>query len=360
MNIGIIGVGVIAVGNHIPAYRELGHSVVALADNAPGRAEKFARQLSVPDFYEDYNVLLARDDIDAVSVCVPTFLHEQVAVDALRAGKHVYLEKPPALDEAGIFNIYNTAQETKRTLLVGSNSIYHPQYKIAKDIVDSGRLGNVYVVKVNRAQRRDIPNGWMTKKKYTRGFAIMEGVTHNLDGSLYLLGEPRPLAVTCVTYNMFANYKPLRYGYPMDAVESGQWSGEPKETEDAVLAMVSLEGGCTIMVEAFRACNAEKMYNVKLYGDKAGMLIDHKRIYWDQKEGGLTLYEEVQHGVLTESELDFTNRKWSHTDAIGHFLDCIKTGEQTISNGKRAVSIMKIVDGMFESAEQGGRQVMLK
>jgi predicted dehydrogenase len=165
MNIGIIGAGVIAVNGHIPAYRQLGHTILAVADNAPNRAEKFSKQLDIPSSYEDYHQLLDRDDIDAVSVCVPTFLHEQVGVDALKAGKHVYLEKPPAFDEGGIRHIYETARETGRILLVGSNSLYQPQYKIAKELVNSGRLGNVYVTKVNRVHRRDIPNGWMMKKQ---------------------------------------------------------------------------------------------------------------------------------------------------------------------------------------------------
>jgi predicted dehydrogenase len=357
MNIGIIGVGVIAVGAHIPAYRLLGHNIVALADNAPGRAEKFAKELGVPSFYEDYHKLLARDDIDAVSVCVPTFLHEQVGVDAMEAGKHLFLEKPPAFDEKGIKHIYEVAQKTGRILLVGSHSIYLPHYRIAKELVDSGRLGTVYVAKVNRAHRRDIPNGWMTNKRYTRGFAITEGVTHNLDQILYLLNEPKPQSVTCVTYNMFANYPPLTYGYPMDSVESGKWSG-PKETEDAVLGMIGFEGGLTIQLECFRASNAEETYNLKLYGDKAGLLIDHRKI-GSVDPGGLILYEEVQREVFTESNLEFKKSKMTHLDAIAHFIECAETGKQTISNGRRAIAIMKIIDALFASADQNGRQIIL-
>jgi predicted dehydrogenase len=358
MNIGIIGVGVIAVGGHIPAYRGLGHTVAALADNAPGRAEKFARELGVPSFYEDYHQMLSRDDIDAVSVCVPTFLHEQVGIDVLEAGKHLYLEKPPAFDEAGIKHIYDISRKTKKVLLVGSNSIYQPQYKIVKTLVDSGRLGNIYVAKVNRAHRRDIPNGWMTKKRFTRGFAIMEGVTHNLDQILYLLDEPEPEYITCVTYNMFADYPPLSYGYPMDSVESGVWSG-PKETEDAVLAMIGFKNGLTMQIECFRASNAEETYNVKLYGDKGGILIDHKKISSGGKTGGITLYEEVQRGVFSESELDFKRPGMSHLEVIRHFMECAAAGRETQSNGRRAVLIMKIIDGLFASAEQNGKQVIL-
>ena len=358
MKIGIIGTGIIAVTGHIPAYVELGHEIIAVADIAPGRAEKFSKEWRIPYFFEDYKELLSLTEIEAVSICVPTYLHEQVAVDAMNAGKHVFLEKPPAFDEAGIRHIYETAQKTGRILLVGSNTVYHNQYQIAKEFVDSGRLGEVYSVKINRTQRREIPGGWLARKDLSRGFAITEGVTHNLDCILFMLGEPKPVSVTCVTYNMFSNYVPETYKYPIDAVES-QKEDKPKETEDGVVALITLEGGRTILVECFRASNAEKSYNIMLYGDKAGLKLDLKQIYWENKEGGLTLYEEPQHGVFTEAELEFKSGKRNHVNAISHFIDCVKRGEQTLSNGERAITIMKIIDAMFLSAEQHGRQVIL-
>ena len=140
MKIGIIGCGIIAVNAHIPAYQKLGHEVVALADTVPGRAAKFAAQFGIACAYEAYHALLAREDIDAVSVCVPTFLHEQVAVDVLEAGKHLYLEKPPALDEAGICHVVETAQRMGKILFVGSNSLYQPRFQIARRMVCEGKV----------------------------------------------------------------------------------------------------------------------------------------------------------------------------------------------------------------------------
>lgn len=359
MKIGIIGCGVIAVGAHIPAYQALGHEVVALADSAPGRATRFAMQFGIESAYEDYHELLARDDIDAVSVCVPTFLHEQVAVDALEAGKHLYLEKPPALDEKGIRHVYETAEKTGKILFVGSNSLYQPRFQIAKRMVDEGKLGEVYAVRLNRAQKRDIPNGWMKIRKYTRGFAITEGVTHNLDQTLYLLGSPEPESVTCLTYNKFASYAPLTYGYPMDAVESGSWNGEPKETEDGVFALVRFKNGCGFLIESFRACNAEECYNLNLMGVDGGLKIN-MRPSAGEKPLGLTYYHEPSRGVMAETVLDYKNPSMSHLDAITHFTDCVEKGIHTESDGRRAILIMRIIDAMFDSAEQNGRQIILK
>lgn len=358
MKIGIIGCGVIAIGAHIPAYQKLGHEVIALADTAPGRAEKFAAQYGIPYAYENYHDLLSRNDIDVLSVCVPTYLHEQVAVDALEAGKHLYLEKPPAIDEAGIAHVVDAAKASGKILFVGSNSLYQPRFQIAKRMIDDGKLGEVYAVRLNRAQKRDIPNGWMKLKKYTRGFAITEGVTHNLDQTLYLLGDPEPESVTCLTYNKFASYPPLSYGYPMDAVESGTWNGEPKETEDGVFALIRLKNGCGLMIDSFRACNAEETYHLNLMGTDGGLKID-LRPGPGKKPLGLTYYNEPQRGVMAETELDYNNGSMSHLDAITHFMQCVAENRPTQSDGYRAILIMRIIDAMFTSAEQNGRQIVL-
>lgn len=358
MKIGIIGCGVIAVGAHIPAYQALGHEVAALADNVPGRAARFAAQHGIESAYEDYHALLAREDIDAVSVCVPTFLHEQVAVDVLESGKHLYLEKPPAIDEAGIRHIVETAEKTGKILFVGSNSLYQPRFQIAKRLFDEGKLGEVYGVRLNRAQFRDIPNGWMKLRQYTRGFAITEGVTHNLDQTLYLLGDPEPESVTCLTYNKFADYPPLTFGYPMDAVESGSWNGVPKETEDGVFALVRFKSGCGFLIDSFRASNIDEQYVLRFLGTKGGLKID-LRPEKGKNPLGLTYYEEAQRGVLAETEYTYDNGKMSHLDAIAHFTQCVEQGVHTQSDGKRAILIMRIIDAMFASAEHNGKQIEL-
>ncbi len=358
MKIGIIGCGVIAVGGHIPAYQTLGYEVAALADNAPGRAARFAAQYGIESAYEDYHALLAREDIEVVSICVPTFLHEAVAVDALKAGKHVYLEKPPALDEAGIRHVVETAEEYGRTLFVGSNSLYQPRFQIARRMMEERKLGEVYAVRLNRAQFRDIPNGWMKIKQYTRGFAITEGVTHNLDQTLYLLSDPEPESVTCLTYNKFADYPPLSFGYPMDAVESGSWNGVPKETEDGVFALIRLKNGCGFLIDSFRASNIDEEYVLRFLGTKGGLKID-LRPGKGKNPLGLTFYSEAQRGVMAETELNYENGKLSHLDAISHFMQCAEKGMHTQSDGKRAILIMRIIDAMFASSEQNGKQIML-
>lgn len=356
MNIGIIGAGKIAISNHIPAFQKCGHNVIALADTAPGWAEQCAKKLGIPDYYEDYHEIISRKDIEVVSICTPTYLHAKMAVEALEAGKHVYLEKPPAFTEAEMQEIYDASIKNDRILFVGSNTVLHSQYTIAKNFIDSGRLGNVYAVKVIRTQKRNIPGGWAAKKEFARGFAITERFTHNLDTVLYMLGDPKPLSVTCVTLHEFSDYQKTSYKFPLQTEKKPSHM----ETEEGLMAIIQLEGGRTLLAEIQCACNAENAYNITMYGDKAGLKIDLKRLYWDETSGGLTLYEEPAPDVFTESDLMFENTNKSHMDAIAHFMDCVEKGVHTLADGKRALLVMKIVDALFASSEQNGRQIILQ
>jgi predicted dehydrogenase len=105
IRVGIIGIGRIAVDSHIPDLRKAGAEVFALADVVPGRAGRFAAQFGIPHAFDDYRQMLRREELDAVVVASPILAHEENAVAAFEAGKHVFLEKPPAATAAGMRRI---------------------------------------------------------------------------------------------------------------------------------------------------------------------------------------------------------------------------------------------------------------
>src|SRR5439155_23947092 len=101
IGIGIIGSGGIAQAAHMPGYKALedqGVRILAVADAHAPTAQAAAEKFDVPHQFTDYKKLLAMDEIDAVSVCTPNFLHKQPTIDALNAGKHVLVEKPLAMN----------------------------------------------------------------------------------------------------------------------------------------------------------------------------------------------------------------------------------------------------------------------
>ena len=115
---------------------------VCVVENAKKRAEEYG----ITDYYEDYHDLLARDDIEAVTLPLPDQVHAQIAIDALKAGKHVLCEKPMALNMEDCTAMIKAADETGMKLMIGQICRYTPAFKRAKELVESGEIGELFFV----------------------------------------------------------------------------------------------------------------------------------------------------------------------------------------------------------------------
>ena len=143
LRIGVIGVcgrGAIANQWHDNKRSE----VVGGADPFETALEDFKTRMGDDVFVTtDYRRLLERDDIDAISVTAPDFMHEECAVAALQAGKHVFCEKPLAITTDGCDNILRTWKASGKHLMVGFNMRYMNIFRVMKEIIDSGTIGEV-------------------------------------------------------------------------------------------------------------------------------------------------------------------------------------------------------------------------
>lgn len=145
-------IGVIGTGGRSSIveywHKPKGNSiVVGAADVSLEALEKFKENINKEAFITtDYRELLAREDIDAVAVLSPDFLHEEHAIAALRAGKHVYCEKPLAITPEGCDRIIEEAKQSGKHLMVGFNMRYMSMYQTMKEIIDSGVIGDVKAV----------------------------------------------------------------------------------------------------------------------------------------------------------------------------------------------------------------------
>ncbi len=140
--VGMIGCGSIS-GNHFHAIRHTENAqVAAVCDIRPDRLEKAMQEQAVPG-YADYHELLSRSDIDAVHVCVPHYLHGQISVDALRAGKHVLCEKPMGMSLMEAEAMERAQRESGKQLTICFQNRYNGASQRMKKIIDGGSLGRV-------------------------------------------------------------------------------------------------------------------------------------------------------------------------------------------------------------------------
>jgi len=144
IRIGLIGAG--QIGNiHLKNYSQIPEvRVIAVADLSPEKVEAARREYDIPDGYADFQDLLARDDIDAVDVCVHNNKHAPLAIAALRAGKHVYCEKPMAGTYRDAEDMIQAAREHSRMLHIQMGTLYGAEVRAAHRLIADGHLGKIY------------------------------------------------------------------------------------------------------------------------------------------------------------------------------------------------------------------------
>lgn len=349
VRVGIIGTGRVGIDWHLPDIRAAGGEVIALADVVPGRAARFAAQHGVPHAYDDYLDLLDVEQVDVVAICTPPYTHAEIAVAAVQAGKHLYLEKPPAMNEAEMVQIAQAIRRSGRLAMTGSNRIYEGEVQALKRRIDAGELGYIYLVECLKLLRRSIPRGWHREKACAGGGVGFNSTAHRIDLVLYLLDTPRVVSVTARTYNHFVGTRPppVTRSYLLRDVEEGLWTDAAADVEDTLICLIQFDTGCTCLLRDASAANMTDEWQVRLYGTEAGASL-----------APLTLYGEAADGLVTDTRPTIpADPKGAHVLAYQHFFQCIREGRETASPPERSITTMRILDALYASAESGGREV---
>lgn len=189
MRIGIIGCGAVARYCHVPALERMkGITIVAAADPDESSSSQVARATGAA-VHESAESLLARDDIHAVVISVPSHLHAAVAIAAANAGKAFYLEKPIATTMQDARDVCRAATDAGVAAAVGFNRRAHPLHVRARNLIAGGALGEVHSVHsvFSEPSPRDGMPGWK-RARATGGGALLDLASHHVDLVRWLLG----------------------------------------------------------------------------------------------------------------------------------------------------------------------------
>ena len=351
LRVGIVGLGW-AGETHLKSYlQQPGVEIVAIADPAETRLGQVAATYNIPNQYTDYHDLVARDDIDAVSVATPNHMHSPVGVAALEAGKHVLSEKPLARSSVEAEAMVRAATAAGRILQVAFNHRQRGDVQVLKNYITSGGLGRIYHSKATWMRRSGIPGmgGWFTSREMAGGGPLIDLGVHVLDMALYLLGEPEVISVSAATY---AELGPRGRGSRGDKkliAESGY------EVEDLATAFVRLGDGATLLLEASWAVygkNADD-FGVTLYGTEGGADITVKNYNW---EDTLTIYTDTA-GVPAEVRPRVSKGE-GHLAVVRNFVSAIRSGDWSTHNGSEGLKRAQVIEACYQSALQG-REISL-
>jgi len=345
VRVGFIGAGGIA-GTHIKGLKQVEDvEVIALADPAEGACERHIKNhgLDGAKAFKSYKDLLKMKEVDAVDVCTPNWLHKQPAIDALKAGKHVMVEKPMAMKAREAQAMCDAAKAARKVLTIGFQHRYKPAVQFVRHAVEEGQLGDILYCRAQALRRRGIPSwGVFGQKKLQGGGPLIDIGVHILEVSWYVMGRPRPVAASSSCYTYLGNKKPAA------TAPWGDWDYKTYDVEDLACGFVRFENGTTLTIESSFAAHIENnVFATTIMGTKAGAVIDSgARIFTDYCGKMVNMQPAA---LEKDSAFDLKMRYW---------IEAIRGGENQ-APGEDGLAIQKILDALYLSAEKG-REVAIK
>jgi predicted dehydrogenase len=194
--VAVVGLGAIAQTAHLPVLAKMrGVQVAALCDNDAGKARALAQRFNVPDTFTDIEDLLESEEIDAVIVTTPNHLHEPHALSALRAGKHVLVERPFALTSRGVERLLAAAKKADRKVFVANNHRFRSDVQLLQSFIHGGELGKLHTVRAGAYRAKATVAPWRSRRAEAGGGAFLEHGLPLLDLAAWLADFPD--AVRC-------------------------------------------------------------------------------------------------------------------------------------------------------------------
>lgn len=353
LKIAVIGAGGIASFAHMPGYANMKNvEVVALCDINLEKAKAMAEKYNVPQVFENYEDVLELPELDAIDICTPNYLHSVIAVAALEKGLHVFCEKPDAVSVAEAEKMKAAAERNGKVLMVMRNNRYMQISSFLKKYIDDGRMGGIYAARCGWQRRRGIPGkgGWFTTKAQSGGGPLIDLGVHMIDLTMWLMGNPKPVAVTGCTYNKFADND------VSDSVNSdfGEKNAEGIfDVEDLAMGFIRFDNGACLQLEFSWASNVkEETRFFELRGEKAGAS-------WSSAQNKLEIYEE-EYGKTVDylPNIDNNAGVQIHEANLRHFVDVLLNGTEPMFVPQQGVNMVKILEALYESAKTG-REVSL-
>ena len=356
LRIGIIGTGGIA-HSHMRTYlNQPDVEVVAGCDLVPGKAKAFFEEFGVEGAkteYKDHSEMLADESLklDAVSICTYNRQHANCAIEAMRKGIHVLLEKPFTVTVEEAAEVMRVEKETGMILSVGFQPRFDNNMKMIKKIVESGELGKVYYIQTGGGRRRGIPAGKAKStfiENETAGIGALGDIgCYSLDMVLNAIGYPKPLTVTGYKSAFFGKDP----GYVRYVNEGVPFLAEKFGVDDFAAAFIRLEGGIILDFRIAWAMNIDTPGDTIILGTKGGLRIPSTDCWNGSVGGPMTVYHEVA-GSQVETQIPILQTPeglWSLK--IRSFLDAIKNGTPSPIPSWQILYNQAIIDGIAKSSD---------
>lgn len=334
LKVGLIGCGRIAQSVHLNILTRLPDvELIALAESDPQRQEEARCRSPVPVF-ANYQELLAMDKLEAVVICLPSWLHAEAAIAALHCGKHLYLEKPLATSLSEANRVIAAWRQSGAKAMIGFNYRFNPLQLEGRALLQGGQIGKVVEVRSVFASRWHGHPDWMRKRE-TGGGVLLELASHHFDLLPYLLGSH------------------VREVHAMIASVVAE--------DDHAAISIRLEDDTIVQSSFFFGPVREDRFEV--YGRNGKLVIDRLRslrVEVAEDPDVTPRFHRLLHTLggimrsrLLGDDLLAPTREPSYARALTHFVDCVRhhrAPSPDLWDGRRSLAVIEAAE---ESARTG-------
>lgn len=335
LRVGVIG---LSMGEwHAEAYKKLEKAeLVAVCDKDAAWAEHIRAKYEVPNVFADYKEMLAMKDLDAVSVATPTFLHLPMAEAAFAAGKHVLMEKPPAMNVAEAEKMAAAAKASGKTLMYSLNQRFDGDVQYLKRYVGEGHLGEIYFART--LWRRplgglpdpvaDRPTGKYTDRNWFNeagkgGGSLRDLGPHVIDVAMWLMGYPELQDACGCAYNRFLPGFLEGTGYKGDA-------------DDHAVGFARFKNGASLQFEVSYGQHIDHDEVItELFGSKGGAL------RWSGRAPKLY---GMAGGAYSTTEPRLQEKR---RNAQTEFVEAVLENRAPLVTPEQGIQLMRVIDAVY-------------
>ena len=349
--VAVIGCGRIANIAHFPALTTIEGVRIKYACDLIEKKAKAVKDKypSIEEVITDYKIALADKEIDAVFILTPNYAHYTIAMDALKAGKHVFCEKPITVGYDLACEMAKEAKKQGKILTIGACNRHHKSVEVLEQMYREGKFGNIYHIYCSFRDFRCIPGlgGDFTTKSQSGGGVLIDWGVHFFDLILYVLGGAKLESVTCNAYSEMAkDMKAYKYK-DMWAEDTADIEHGTNDVDDFITGYIRTDKATISFNGAWAQNVGEKEMFIDFLGDKGGARLDYGKQFkfWD----GATLesYE-------SDHEIPDMYRK----EDIA-FLNSIDTGVKDKNHIDYVLESARLLQALYDSADKNG-EIKLK
>lgn len=328
---GIVGCGMIARFHARALLQTEGARLTACFDPVPASAQAFAREQNI-EVFETLEGLLAGGGVDAVCLCTPSGLHTPQAVQALRAGKHVVVEKPMSLTLADADLLIRTAGETGGRVCVISQFRFQPAVQAVKRALEAGDFGRVTSARLSmpyyRSEDYYRSGGWRGTWEMDGGGALMNQGIHGVDVFRYLLGPVRRVqgAVRTLAHEI--------------------------AVEDTAAAVLEFDSGALGILEGSTACAPGYPRIIEIHGTRGSVVLEEDAVLcWNiPTQCPLPVGEQAQNVASSDPSAIGVE---GHQRQLQNFVRAILDGEPLLVDAASGRPALEVILGIYESSRTG-------